>query len=148
MRCCKQTTSSLGAESIFQNSLCLAQRSDLIGTCLLAILIAGVALAACWLQVLQILHNCVKLRGGVLQLSLQALHLLLQTILLSGFHLRVLLCLLKRDLLGLHILLVVQLVSLILNLGISFHTAELLHDSIEERQDAISAILRISDTSV
>merc|ERR1719388_376388 len=138
----------LGTECILEDGLGLAQCCDLISPCLLPVLVAGVTFSASWLQVLEVLHDCIKLRSSVLQRSLCALHLLLQGVLLLGLHRRVLLGLLKRDLLCLHVLLVILLISLILYLGISFHSCEFCHDAIKECKNTISAILRISHTCV
>merc|ERR1719453_285832 len=139
---------SLCPEGVLEDGLGLAQCCDLVGSCLLPILIAGVTLSASWLQVLEILHDCVKLRGSVLQRSHCALHLLLRGVLLWGLHGSVLLGLLQGDLLRLHVLLIILLISLILDLGISFHSTEFLHDAIKKCKNTISAILWISHTCV
>merc|ERR1719201_2409054 len=79
----------LGAERILKDRLGFTQRSDLIGTSFLSVFVTGVTLAASWLQILQILHDGIELRSGVLELSLQSLHLLLERVLLGRLHRRV-----------------------------------------------------------
>merc|ERR1719265_113384 len=90
-----ESNCSFCTEGILEDGLGLAQCCDLISACLFPVLIAGIAFSTSWLQVLEVLHDCIKLRGSVLQCCLQALHLLLQRVLLGGVHRSVLLGLLQ-----------------------------------------------------
>merc|ERR1719387_2380775 len=94
----------LSAEGIFQDTLSLAKCCDLIIAGFFAIHVSAVAFATSWLEVLQVLENCIEFTCGVLERLRHCIEFSLDGFLLDLLCPRISLGLCNLNFLCLHVL--------------------------------------------